>query len=179
MARDRLVRFINKFQVDLSVTGGEWNGVDNGPDWTHASLWPMYNRLITYIINHNNIISFILLSFSTRVHFFVRLPKKSIAWQCYLLRQYLARATLYCCAEIVEKGHIIMDHTYRKGYQWRKLSIGKNYLLPKSYLWKKRYLCRELSMEIAFSEYLQRGCMFFFTYSFTRVRSSRMEQNER
>lgn len=32
-------------------------------------------------------------------------------------------------------------------------------------------------MKIAFSEYLQHGCMFF-TYSFTRVRSW-MEQNER
>lgn len=57
LALDRLVRFINKFQVDLSMTGGEWNG-----QWTRLNA-PSCIHLITYIINHNNIISFILLFF--------------------------------------------------------------------------------------------------------------------
>lgn len=124
--------------------------------------------LITYIINHNNIISFIHLPFSTRVHFFVR-AQKSIAWQCYVLRQYLVRATLYYCAEIVEKGHGYSIVPIERNINEENF-LSERTIYSKKLPMKKRYLCRELSMEIAFSEYLQHGCMFF-TYSFTRVRS--------
>lgn len=124
--------------------------------------------LITYIINHNNIISFIHLPFSTRVHFFVR-AQKSIAWQCYVLRQYLVRATLYYCAEIVEKGHGYSIVPIERNINEENF-LSERTIYSKKLPMKKRYLCRELSMEIAFSEYLQHRCMFF-TYSFTRVRS--------
>lgn len=99
LALDRLVRFINKFQVDLSVTGGEWNGV-----WTMDPTESTRHRvrLITYIINHNNTISFILVFFALHFSVTEREPKKSIAWQCYLLLEnILPEQQFYCCEETV------------------------------------------------------------------------------
>lgn len=61
LALDRLVRFINKFQVDLSVTGGEWNGVWTMDPTESTRYRDRGVRLITYIINHNNTVSFILI----------------------------------------------------------------------------------------------------------------------